>query len=223
MGIETLDGFRDSVNLALGDKSQFNERLDRWINNGLEELFVILDIEGRRTCAQLTTTPDEDKYPLPINLIATLVMTDRTNKRRLLKTPIENFERLDAAAKGQPKVWARVDRDVFFHPIPSGAFLIQQFYIKRPDRMALGEDVSELISAYDRVIHLLAVRNAFIDLGEFDKATFLFQTATNMVRAIPTEEWLEGQVPAMGVEIARSAEDLTKAPSTLVGRGVRLR
>ena len=223
MGIETLEGFRDSVNLALGDKSQFNERLDRWINNGLEELFVILDIEGRRTCAQLTTVKDKNNYLLPLNLIAMLVLTDRTNKRRITKTPIENFERLDAASKGQPKVFARVDRQIFLHPIPSGAFLLQQFYIKAPDRFTVGTDVSEMITAYDRVIHLLAVRSALIDLGENDRATFLFQTATNMVRAIPTEEWLEGQVPAMGVEIARSAEDITKAPSTLVGRGVRLR
>lgn len=215
MGVETLAGFRDSLNLALGDKGQFNERLDRWINDGLEELFVMLDIEGRRVCAQLTTTVDEDKYILPLNLIATLVMTDRTNKRRILKTSVENYERLDAALTGQPKVYARVGRQIFLHPIPNGAFLIQQFYIKRPDRFALGTDVSELISAYDRVIHLLAARNAMIDVGEFDKATFLFQTASNMVRAIPTEEWLEGQVPSQGIEIARTFADMTKPPSSI--------
>lgn len=223
MGTENLDGFRDSVNLALGDKSQFNERLDRWINDGLEELFVMLDIEGRRTCAQLTTVKDKNNYVLPVNLIAMLVLTDRTNKRRITKTPIENFERLDAASKGQPKVFARVDRQIFLHPIPSGAFLLQQFYIKAPDRFTVGTDVSELITSYDRVIHLLAVRSAMIDLGETEKATFFHQVATNRLRLIPTEEWLESQVPATGVEIARSAQDITKPPSTLVGRGVRLR
>lgn len=215
MGIENLAGFRDSVNLALGDKSQFNERLDRWINDGIEELFVMLDIEGRRVCAQTSTVIGEEAYDLPEDLIATLVITDRTRKKRILKTSIENFERLDPSLKGPPKLFARVDRQIFLHPIPSSVSLLHMFYIKRPTHLALDSDVSELISSYDRVIHLLATRSAFMDLGELEKATFFFQTAMNRLRLIPTEETLEAATPSVGVQIARSAEDLTDPPSAL--------
>lgn len=215
MGIENLAGFRDSVNLALGDKSQFNERLDRWVNDGIEELFVMLDIEGRRVCQQTSTVIDQEAYDLPVDLIATLVITDRTNKRRILKTSIENFERLDPSLRGQPKRFARVDRKIFLHPVPGSVSLLHMFYIKRPTHLALEADVSEMISSYDRVIHLLATRSAFIDLGEFEKATFLFQTAMNRLRLIPTEDTLEAATPHEGVQIAYSADDLTLPPSAL--------
>ncbi len=215
MGLETLDGFRDRLQLALGDKAQFNERLDRWINDGIVELFIILDLENRRKCAQTTTVIDQDNYLLPVDLIAMLVLTDRTKKRRILKTSIENFERLDAAKTGDPKVFARVDRLIFLHPIPFAENLLHMFYVHEPTTLASGTDVSELTRVYDRVIHLLALRSALLDLGESDRATLIFQTAQNLLRLIPSEEWLEGQMPAGGVEIARSAEDLTKPPSSL--------
>lgn len=222
MGIRTLDGFRDSVNLVLGEKAQFDERLDRWVNDGIEELFVLLDIEGRRVCGQTLTIADQERYLLPTNLVATLVITDRTNKRRVLKTSIENFERLDPSLRGQPKVFARVDRHIYLNPVPSGEFLLHMFYIKAPTQLAVGTDVSELTSAYDRVIHLLAAKNAMLDMREFEAATFYFQTAQNMLRTIPTEEWLESQTPAEGIEIAQSRQDLTKPPTTL-GEGIVLR
>lgn len=215
MGLETLDGFRDSVNLALGDKSQFNERLDRWINDGLQELFVMLDIEGRRVCAQTTTVVDQEKYTLPDDLIATLVLTDRTNKKRLLKTSIENFEKLDPSRTGKPLNYARVDRDFFLHPVPNGNFLIHMFYIKEPAQLTAGTDVTELTAAYDRVVHLLAVRSALIDLGETDKATFFFQVAQNRLRSIPDEFELEAQNPAEGIQIATSHRDLTDPPNVI--------
>lgn len=215
MGLETLDGFRDSVNLALGEKAQFNERLDRWINDGLQELFVMLDLEARRTCQQITTVDGTEKYTLPANLVATLVLTDRTNRRRLLKTSIENFEQLDPNKSGQPKTYARVDRSLYLNPVPDGAYLIHMFYIKEPDQLTAGTDVSELTAAYDRVIHLLAVRSALIDLGQHEKATFFFQVAQNRLRQIPNEFELEGENPAETIQIATSRGDLTDPPSVL--------
>lgn len=217
MGNRNLDEFRDSLNLVLGDKAQFDERLDRWINDAIEELFVMLDIEGRRECAQTTTVADQEDYLLPTNLVGVLVLTDRTNRRRILRTSIENFERLDPGLRGQAKLYARVDRQLFLHPVPgTTGDILHMFYIKAPDVLVVGSDVSELTSAYDRVIHLLAAKNAMLDLGELEKATFFFQTAQNMIRTIPTEEWLEGQVPSQGIEIARTAEDLIKPPPSIL-------
>lgn len=215
MGRRTLDQFRDQLNLVLGDSGQFNERLDIWINDAIEELFVMLDIEGRRVCAQQPTVDGQEAYLLPDNSIAMLVLTDRTNKRRILRTSIENFERLDPSKTGQPRTYGRVDRTFFLHPVPDGAFLLHLFYIKAPDVLTAGTDVTELTSAYDRVVHLLASKNAMLDLHKTEIATFFFQTAQNLMRQIPTEQDLESEVPAHGIEIARSMDDLTKPPNIL--------
>lgn len=209
MGVDTLADYRDLLNLALGDKGQANERLDRWINAAIEELFVMLDIEGRRVCAQTPTIAGQERYLLPTNCVATLVISDLTNKKRLTKLAIENYEKLDPTRTGRPKTYARVDRHLYIYPIPDGEYLMHMFYVKAPTHLSAAADVSELTSAYDRVIHLLATRNGMLDLGMDEKATVRYQTAMNVLRMIPTEEWLESQnVTERGIEIARSESDI---------------
>jgi hypothetical protein len=209
VGVDTLADFRDLLNLALGDKGQTNERLDRWINAAIEELFVMLDIEGRRVCAQTPTIAGQERYLLPANCVATLVLSDITSKKRLTKVVIENYEKLDPTRTGKPKQYARVDRHLYFYPIPDAEYLIHMFYVKAPTQLSTAADVSELTSAYDRVIHLLATRNGMLDLGMDEKATVRYQTAVNILRQIPTEEWLESQnVVERGIEIARSESDI---------------
>lgn len=212
MGLETLDGFRDSISLALGEKRQGNERLDRWVNDGQIELFAELDIQGRRTCATTSTVVDQQEYDTPTDFLATLVLKNTTTKKRLIKTAIENFLLLDDTLKGSPTRYARVDNILFTHPIPNVIEALQMFYIKEPAIMVLGTDLSELPAVYDRVIHLLALRNALIDLKDNDRATFIFQVGVNKLAKIPVEEWLEGQVPQEGVAIARSFRDLQRDP-----------
>lgn len=209
MGVDTLADYRDLLNLALGDKGQTNERLDRWINAAIEELFVMLDIEGRRICAQTPTIEGQERYLLPANCVATLVLSDITSKKRLTKVAIENYEKLDPTRTGKPRQYARVDRHLYLYPIPDGEYLIHMFYVKAPTQLSSASDVSELTSAYDRVIHLLATRNGMLDLGMDEKATTRYQTAINQLRMIPTEEWLESQnVAERGIEIARSESDI---------------
>lgn len=210
MGVNTLDQFRDLLNLALGGKAQANERLDIWINQAIEELFVMLDIEGRRVCAQTLTIADQERYLLPTNCVATLVLTDKTNKKRLIKSSVENYEKKDPTRSGKPSHYMRVDRHLHFFPIPDDEYLIHMFYIKAPTRMEASADVTELTSAYDRVVHLLALRNALMDLRETEAATFFYQTAVNMLRMIPDESWLESQNPQEGISIARSESDLAR-------------
>lgn len=175
----------------------------------------MLDLEARRVCAQITTVAGTEKYTLPTDLVATLVVTDRTNKKRLLKTSIENFEQLDPSRSGRPKTYARVARDLYLNPVPDGAYLIHMFYIKEPSELAAGTDVTELTAAYDRVVHLLAVRSAMIDLGNEERATFFHQVAMNRLRQIPNEFELEGENPAETIQIATSRGDLTDPPNVL--------
>ncbi|MGD9631360.1 MAG: hypothetical protein AB7V18_19145 [Pyrinomonadaceae bacterium] len=210
MGVNTLDQFRDLLNLALGGKAQANERLDIWINQAIEELFVMLDIEGRRVCAQTLTIAAQERYLLPTNCVATLVLTDKTNKKRLIKSSVENYEKKDPTRSGKPSHYMRVDRHLHLFPIPDDEYLIHMFYIKAPTRMTTAADVTELTSAYDRVVHLLALRNALMDLRETEAATFFYQTAVNMLRMIPDESWLESQNPQEGISIARSESDLAR-------------
>ena len=212
MGLRTLSEFRDGLNLALGEKRQGNERLDPWINDGQVELFAILDIAGRRICKQTTTIAAQERYALPSDIVAMLSLKDSTNKKRLLKTAIENFELLEDDRPGKPTHYARVDNVLHLYPKPNASFLIQLFYIKEPAVMALRTAVSELPSMYDRVIQMIALRNALIDLEQNERATFVFQAAQNKIRELPTEAWLESQNPSEGIQIATKLSDLQVDP-----------
>lgn len=212
VGLKTLEQFRDDVNLALGEKRQGNERLDQWINDAHIELFGMLDLQGRRTCGTSSTVIDQREYNVPLDLLATLVLKDTTNKKRLVRTAIENFESFDQTTVGDPTRYARVDDILHLFPLPNAVVTLQLFYIKEPAVFTLATDLSELPAMYDRIIHLIALRNALIDLEKNDRATFMFQIAQNKLRELPTEEWLESQNPQEGIQIARSFADLQRDP-----------
>ena len=212
MGLETLAGFRESINHALGQKRQGNERLDRWINEGHIELFGELDIQGRRTCGVTDTVVDQREYSVPPDLLATLVLRDLTNNRRLIRTSIENFKLFDEGTEGNPTHYMRVDDLLFIFPRPNAVVTIQMFYVKEPGVLAEGTDNSELPLMYYRIIDLIGLRNALVDLGDRDRATLIANFTTAQLRSLPTEEWLESQKPQEGIQIARSFRDLQKDP-----------
>ena len=212
MGLETLGGFRDGLNLALGEKRQGNERLDQWINDGVIELFGELDIQGRRQGATADTVIDQREYDVTVDLLAMLVLRITDVNKRLIKTSIENFEAFDKTTKGTPTHYTRVGAFISLFPLPEAVQELELFFIKEPPALALVADTSGLPSMYDRVIHLISLRNALIDLEQNERATFTFQIAENKLRKLPTEEWLESQNPQEGIAIARSFRDLQEDP-----------
>ena len=212
MGLETLTGFRDGINLALGEKRQGNERLDQWINDGVIELFGELDIQGRRQGATADTVIDQREYDVPADLLAMLVLRNNTTKKRMIKTSVENFQLFDVTTVGSPTHYMRAGAFISVFPLPNVVEQLELFFIKEPPALALPTDTSGLPSMYDRVIHLIGLRNALIDLEENERATFTFQIAENKLRKLPTEEWLESQNPQEGVAIARTFRDLQEDP-----------
>jgi hypothetical protein len=212
VGLETLTEFRDGINLALGDKRQGNERLDQWINDGVVELFGELDIQGRRQGATADTVIDQREYDVPPDLLAMLVLRITDVNKRLIKTSIENFEAFDKTTEGIPTHYMRAGAFISLFPLPNVVQQLQLFFIKEPPQMALASATSGLPSMYDRVIHMIGLRNALIDLEENERATFIFQAAENKLRKLPTEEWLESQNPQEGIAIARTFHDLQRDP-----------
>lgn len=208
MGLETLGEFRDGLNLALGEKRQGNERLDQWINDGVTELFGGLDITGRRQGATADTVIDQREYDVPADLLAMLVLRNNTTKKRMIKTSIENFQLLDDTSVGSPTRYTRVGAFISVHPLPNVVEQLELFFIKEPPPFTLTSDTSGLPSMYDRIIHLISLRNALIDLEESERSVSVFQLAENQLRKLPTEEWLESQNPQEGIAIARSFRDL---------------
>ena len=210
MGLETLSGFRESVNHALGEKRQGNERLDRWINDAHVELFAELEIHGQRSCGTAPTVVGERELNLPTDFVALLVLKNLTSKKRVIKTSLENFQLLSATAEGSPSRYTRVGDLLSVHPLPKVIETIQMFYVKEPTPLSAGSDVTELPAMYDRVIHLIGLRNALIDLQVDERATFIYQIAQNKLGKLPTEDWLEAQTPQEGIQIARSFRDLQR-------------
>ncbi len=221
MGLETLGEFRDGLNLALGEKRQGNERLDQWLNDGVTELFGILDIQGRRQGATADTVIDQREYDVPADLLAMLVLRNNTTRKRMIKTSVENFQLFDDTSEGSPTHYMRVGAFISVHPLPNVVEQLELFFVKEPSPLALVTDTSGLPSMYDRVIHLIGLRNALIDLEEAERSVLILQAAENHLRKLPSEEWLEGQNPAEGIAIARSFRDLQDDPRQAVDETFR--
>lgn len=208
MGVRTLADFRRRLNQALGDRLQGDEALDDWIQDANYEIPVLSDLEGMKVTGTASTVVDQAEYILPTNLFAILSMRDVTNDVRLKKMSWENYQLRDPDEKGDPEWYARRDRVFALYPTPIAVVTLRLHYEKEPDKLELVGDVTEFPAVYDRALHLVAMRNALLDLGDKERATLFHQSATNYLRSLPTEADLEANVPAGPMQVARDWADL---------------
>lgn len=216
MGYHTLGDFRTRLNLSLGEKRQGNERLDFWINDAVFELPTLphVKLDSMKECVTTETVKDQESYAFPADFYAMISVADTENGNRLLYLALENFQlKKRVNHSGTPKYWSQRENALLLWPTPNGIYDLELFYWKEPARLLLEADTTPFPSVYDRAVHLLSVRNALMDLGMRDDATFTFQTAMNYVRTIMSPDDMEANAPQKGVEIARSEADLTRIRS----------
>lgn len=209
MGFMTLKDFRDQVNLNLGDRRESsNDRLDNWINRGYVEVAFSKEQEWMKICNVFTTIADQYDYALPSDFFAFISLADRTNKRRLVKTDLANYMLKDQEKTGKPQGYARRRDTLYLWPTPDGAYSIEMYYFWNPPILTAEADQSMMGHFFDHAIVLLATRNAWLALGDMEKATLFHQSADNYIRRFDAESGWAVDEPQLGVDVAYNFDDL---------------
>jgi len=210
MGLTTLEQFRSELSHVLGERMRDNTLLDLWINRAYFEIANTGNQQHLKVCVHAETVQDASKYELPDDLLAILSVADLTNKRRLIRTSVDDYHLKDRSQKGNPAYYVRRSRTLIFWPTPRREFDIEMIYIEEPDALVESGDQTILPNIYDHAISLLAARNGLLTLGDDEQATLRFQSAQAYLRTAQDEmDHSMGSVKE-GFGIAHSFEDLTR-------------
>ena len=219
MGFMSLADFREETNIGLGDSAQpSNSVLDRWINRAYVEVVTKIEYEDLIEQETFDSVADQAMYEFPGDgesaslarrYLGIISIADLTNKKRLLKLDLRNYHLRDREVTGVPKLWARRGRFVYLWPTPDAVIEYELYGLLEPERLTLAEDITVIPAAWDHAIQLLTLRNAWITLRRSDEATLMHQAAMNFINQTMSDLEYNDGTPAMGLEIARSYEDLT--------------
>jgi hypothetical protein len=216
MGRLTLASFRDRLAYALGDKKPAsNEILDEWINSGYFEALGVIPSEGEKETAIADSIAGEWIYGLPddvyglISILYTPQPTSQEEPRSVLYVNWADFQRFDNNDVGAPLRYTRRDRSLYLWPTPEfGGEKIELQYIQEDCVLQVATDVTILPDRFDRLIHLFALKHAYIDIGLFEQSALMEQLAMSYASRVDTEREAREGAKQVGIEVAQSWEEV---------------
>jgi len=199
MGFKDLTGFRSDLDFALGNRGFDSDRLDSWINAGLQELTSAVYFPELETSTTITTSSGTDKYTLSENILAVLSVRDTTNDHVLRKMGHSFLARYDDDDTGMPEYWMHRGSSIVLKPTPDSSYSIfLTVYIYHP-KLDTTSSKTLLSPEWDRAVHMLAMSHALSDVDEHDRATM----------------WLERARLYIGSRIQRRALEVGGVPEPL--------
>lgn len=179
---------KTEVLARLGNRTDINARVERWINYAYFELlanprFYFYEIED---LAFFNTIANVGTYPLFNISNGTLVWVilgvyDETNRQSLRKSHMIEFERRGQTYMGsyysptpvvsKPTDYTRFSNAVILYPIPDGDYQITMRYRRRPSE-ASSTDTSflGLKTEWEELLIALSTLKGFEYLGQTDRA-----------------------------------------------------
>ena len=218
MGAMNLASFRVMIQKGLGDKAESsNPILDNWINAGYYEALGMVRAEGEKEVATAVSVADQYIYGLPDDCFAirsVLYLTVSPNvgsSASVLFMGWEEFQRLDRDVKGTPTRYTRRSNTLQLWPVPKTAGnSIEIQYIQEDCVLSASTDVTILPARYDRLVQLLGLKAACIDLGMLERSMALEQIASGFERRVEDEDSARMGAREVGINIATSWKDLTE-------------
>lgn len=176
MGLTTLAGFRSQVNLATGNTGVSSDSVDDWINFAYQEVCSAVDFEELEEDFSISTVVGTSVYSGPINPLGIRLIRNITSNEQLTWVHKQEIWRLSSLT-GIPKKWSRHKNDIIVHPTPSQVFNLSVVYKKTPEILSSPSDVTEIPSAWDPLVMMLAVHYALLTLNEEPRAITWFNRA----------------------------------------------
>ncbi len=224
MGRLTLKDFRDKISFSLGDKKPTsNEILDSWINAGYFETLGQIPSEGEKEVAITPSVANQWIYGLPDDCYAILSLY-YTPQDPITQTPRSvlfnnwlDFQRYDNTNKGPPTRYSRRNRSLYLWPTPefSGENMELQ-YLQEDCALTASTDVTILPDRFDQLVHMFAIRHAYLDLGMFEQSALIEQLAASYASRVDTEREAREGAKQVGIEVAYNWDDVQAQISDLV-------
>lgn len=136
--------------------------LTEHLNSAIRDIVTRYPHRVGRAKVTVATVAGTASYniPTPTTNIVVMKVTDRTNRRRLIKIADRQAATLDDTAgtptQGQPEYYALWANTIQLYPVPNGVYTIELFVRQIPTDLALGSDVPILNTTWDDGIVLLA-------------------------------------------------------------------
>ena len=217
-GTWTFAQFTSFLKFMMGNRTDLEsptDYYDIWVNDayiqlttqdkfwGINRSFRFPQLETSKTYS----TADGTAYiAVPDNALIIREVYDTTNNKRLTWIPwqeyIKKTDRTDTSAEANPTKWTRYENSVYLYPTPGSVNVMTEYYRKIPAVLS-GSGTSELDTAWDNPILLLAAYKGFLWMGEYDKAKTMRQEFVDTIGSLMT---IYGQEEKARVESWRPDE-----------------
>lgn len=206
MGRMILTAFESELESMLGSRSIGNTRIDRWLLMAVDEITGAIDFQSLMAPQSVTMVSGTTSYDLDSNCVGISAAYDTTNKNRLLWSPPQNFITHDDATSGNPKIYTRLNDDIYLWPTPSAAGTLK--VLKRIQYGTWTSGALSLPNQWDPVILALAAHYGFGALEELEQSAFWFNRAMALIRSRTTDYENDSDAEPLPVMVVSSYEDL---------------
>lgn len=198
MGTLTNTEMQDEIRSSLGNRTDLDARLERFLNlaqmriarkHKWEELKNLLT-----TATGFTSTPADDKFlviPTGTRTIYSIVLIDGENSRKLIGYTEKEFEKTipypERYDTDRPSIFTRWGSSVEFWRVPDAVYVLEIRRSVWPTVFSTGSQTSDLDRKDDMII-MLALAWANASLSKRETATYYWRIYSNMINDAIGEE-----------------------------------
>jgi hypothetical protein len=178
-----FDALKTEVIARLGNRTDIDARVDRWINYAFDELllnprFNFFELDDQ-VSFQTSNGINQQTLDIAPNLWCILDITDLDNFRHLQRSHFQVLDRVTGTV-GQVVRYYRFGMSIFFDPTPDAAYNMRLRFRRRPGDRVSGLDFEGLGTEWEEPVTVLSTVKGFEALDQMDKA----QAARQLFEAI---------------------------------------
>lgn len=177
--MQSFSAIKTEVVARLGNRSDINSRVERWINYAFFELllnprFSFFELDQTVSFA---TVANQTGYQVGTDILVTqqtfwfiLDITDVTNQRHLSRSHFQVLDRVSSTT-GQPTRYYRFGMSVFLDPTPDAAYNLRMRFRQRPADLDINSvNIFGLQTEWEEPLIVLSTIKGFEALDQRQKA-----------------------------------------------------
>lgn len=204
----TLEDFRDSLKHTLGGAGLGNLRIDRWINQGVQETASQFLFHKLLATGQIATVADTESYALPAQTLGLHVVWHAAEKTRLIPISLIELRRRQTETTEKPLEYATDTTRIYFTPIPDDIYTIDFIRRREPATLVVVSDPTEFPAGWDPVVEAFAKYHALQSMGRNNEARNWFIRGGNLGATRMKDMEYEFESPTYGVQVAWDKSDI---------------
>lgn len=176
----TLGEIRTAVRERLDDPTFETQKIDRWANWVIQDIYARCELPFMKESATFTTISGQQAYPLSsvandIGRVRSVI--DMTNEYTLQYVDNialnEKYKDMSDDGNDSPTMWTITDDSIILYPTPDDTYTIKVFYKKTPSLLSVSTDVAEIPDRYAEIIVLGVYQKAHEWNDDYDYAAVI--------------------------------------------------